>query len=207
MKYLRAIIFCLSTIAIYLGLPLLGWGPGGFRDFFSGYSRAGYALIVLVFGLAVGFQAIDSPEGIRGSKGETGKLVRRQSAVRIVMILVLYAALIFLPYADYRQIGVWNENLLIRWCGMALCGLGYMLIFLSGAALGKQYSQEVTIQKDHKLITTGVFHYIRNPRYLGVMVVGVGLSLLFRMAFNPLSLLISVAPSFVISFRWHQLFQ
>jgi protein-S-isoprenylcysteine O-methyltransferase Ste14 len=63
---------------------------------------------------------------------------------------------------------------------MALCGLGYMLIFLSGVALGRQYSQEVTIQKDHKLITKGVFHYIRNPRYSGVMNVGIGLSLLFR---------------------------
>jgi hypothetical protein len=44
-QYLRAIVFCLSTMLIYLGLPLLGWGLDSFRDYFSTYSRVGYALV------------------------------------------------------------------------------------------------------------------------------------------------------------------
>jgi hypothetical protein len=44
-QYLRAIVFCLSTMLIYLGLPLLGWRLDSFRDYFSTYSRVGYALV------------------------------------------------------------------------------------------------------------------------------------------------------------------
>jgi protein-S-isoprenylcysteine O-methyltransferase Ste14 len=54
------------------------------------------------------------------------------------------------------------------------------LIFWSGLALGRLYSPEVTIQKNHRLITDGPYRHIRHPRYLGGMIQGIGLSLLFR---------------------------
>jgi protein-S-isoprenylcysteine O-methyltransferase Ste14 len=180
MKYRRSVVFCLATLGLYLGLPLLGWGFDRLGDYFSSGARTGYALVVLIFALAVSFQAIDAPEGIRGSRGDEGKLVRRQSVVRVTLILLLYATLIFLPVSDRHNIAVWSENLTVRWLGVILAGIGYAFIFLSGLALGRQYSQEVTIQKDHQLITAGVFRTIRNPRYLGVMAAALGLSCLFR---------------------------
>lgn len=180
MKYLRGLLYCLSTVALYLGVPLLGWAAGGAGSFFSDSARSAYGIVVFLFGMAVGIQAIDAPEGIRGSSGDEGKLVRRQSLVRIGLILLFYAALFFLPFSDHRSIGVWTESPVARWMGVLLCSLGYALIFLSGVALGRQYSQEVTIQKDHRLIVSGVFRYIRNPRYLGIILAAAGLSLLFR---------------------------
>jgi len=38
----------------------------------------------------------------------------------------------------------------------------------------------VTLHKEHRLITDGPYRYIRHPRYLGGIVQGIGLSLLFR---------------------------
>jgi protein-S-isoprenylcysteine O-methyltransferase Ste14 len=38
----------------------------------------------------------------------------------------------------------------------------------------------VTIQEDHKLITTGPYSYIRHPRYLGIILLLSGMSLVFR---------------------------
>ena len=180
MKYLRGFGFALTTLVLYLGFPLLGWGYGSLGAFFANWARAGYAVVVLVFSLAVGVQAVDAPEGIRGRRGEEDKLVRRQSLVRIGLILVLYAALIFLPLADRRSLAAWGESSALRWLGLVLCVPGYALIFLSGLALGRQYSQEVTIQEDHHLVTTGIFRWIRNPRYLGVILLAFGLSCLFR---------------------------
>jgi protein-S-isoprenylcysteine O-methyltransferase Ste14 len=173
-------VFLVTTVALYLGVPLIGWGLDRLGGFFSNGARLAYALVVVAFALAVGVQAIDSPEGIRGGRGEEGKLVRRQSAVRIAMILLFYAMLVFLPFSDRHGIGVWAETAPVRWGGVALCGIGYALVFLSGLALGKQYSQEVTIQPGHRLIVTGVFGRIRNPRYLGVILGAIGLSCLFR---------------------------
>jgi protein-S-isoprenylcysteine O-methyltransferase Ste14 len=42
------------------------------------------------------------------------------------------------------------------------------------------YSPEVTVQEDHQLVTSGPYRIIRHPRYLGVLLVALGLSLLFR---------------------------
>jgi protein-S-isoprenylcysteine O-methyltransferase Ste14 len=180
MKYLRALLFFFATLMIYLGIPLLGWGLGDLGGFFSINPRLGYAIIVGVFSLAVGIQAIGSTEGIRGGKGEKGKLVLRQSIVRVVLVLSLYLALSFIPFADRRGIGAFNAGGITRWLGVGLSGIGYALVFWSGLALGKQYSAEVTIQKDHQLITTSIYRYIRNPRYLGVIALSIGVSCVFR---------------------------
>jgi protein-S-isoprenylcysteine O-methyltransferase Ste14 len=92
----------------------------------------------------------------------------------------MYAALVFLPFADRRNIGVMDVTEALRWAGLVAAGLGFALIFWSGIALGRFYSADVTIQQDHRLITTGLYRYIRHPRYLGTLLVAIGLSFLFR---------------------------
>ena len=180
MKYLRAVVFAVSTILIYLGSSLLGWGIDDIPGFFALYPRVGYVIVVIGFGLAVGYQAIDAPEGISGNKGESGKLIRRQTIIGSMMTILAFGMLVLLPWADRRSIGVIFDNSFLRWLGLVFSGTGYWLIFWSGLALGKMYSAEVTIQKDHQLITFGLYRYVRHPRYLGLILVGLGLTSLFR---------------------------
>ena len=180
MKLLRTAIFFVATCLLYLGVPLLGWGLGNLAGYFSSAARTGYAVVVGLFSLAVGLQAFSSTEGIRGGKGEEGKLVSRQRIVRIVLVLSLYAALFFIPFFDRRGIGVMGSEDLVRWAGVALSAIGFGLVFLSGLALGRQYSADVTIQKEHQLITSGIYRLIRHPRYLGVIALSIGVSCIFR---------------------------
>jgi protein-S-isoprenylcysteine O-methyltransferase Ste14 len=180
MNYLRAFVYFLSTLAMYLGVSLLAWGIDDLQSFFSIAPRSVYAAVVLAFSLAIGYQAINAPEGISGSKGEKSKLVRRQTLVGLVMVACVFGLLVFLPLADRRSIGVMVDGEAIRWAGCVLCCLGYALVFWSGLALGKQYSAEVTIQKDHQLITTGLYHTIRHPRYLGLISLGIGTACVFH---------------------------
>ncbi len=180
MKYLRAVAFFLSTLVLYLGLPLIGWGLDDVPGYLSSTARLGYAVLVGTFGVAVGWQAIGGTEGIRGGKGEPGKLVRRQSIVRVVMILALYATLTLLPFGDRRSIGVLPVGQLVVWLSLILSSFGFLLVFWSGYALGKQYSPEVTIQESHRLVTSGPYHLIRHPRYLGIILLATGMSLVFR---------------------------
>jgi protein-S-isoprenylcysteine O-methyltransferase Ste14 len=179
-RYARFIQFLLGTLLIYLVPPLLGWGLDDLSGFFSLAPRAGYALLIVILGCVAGYQAIGAPEGLRGGKGVEGKLVRRQGLVKVVVILAMYVALVFLPFADRRSIGVMAMTQVSHWLGLITAGLGFTLIFWSGIALGRFYSADVTIQKDHRLITTGLYRYIRHPRYLGTLLVAIGLSLLFR---------------------------
>ncbi|MBE9524456.1 MAG: isoprenylcysteine carboxylmethyltransferase family protein [Chloroflexi bacterium] len=180
MKYLRAVGSIIITLLVYLLLPLLGWGINDLPSFFSSYPRFGYAVLIILFALAVGYQAIDTPEGFRGSRGEESKRLHRQSIVAAMLIIILFGALFFLPLADRYGVGVMIGGQAVRWPGLSLAGFGLALIFWSGVALGKLYSAEVTIQKNHQLITTGLYRYIRHPRYLGVIFAALGLSLLFR---------------------------
>ncbi len=180
MKYLRAIGFSFSTIFIYLGISLLGWGTDDLSGFFSLLPRGGYAAILISFGLALGYQAIDAPEGISGSKGEPGKLIKRQTLISIFMTLLLFGMLFLLPWADRHSFGTMSDNSTIRWLGLLLSGAGYILIFWSGVALGKMYSAEVTVQKNHQIVSSGLYRYIRHPRYLGLILAGLGMSGLFR---------------------------
>jgi protein-S-isoprenylcysteine O-methyltransferase Ste14 len=179
-KLARSILFCIATLLMYLGWPLLGWGLGGLQQFFSLLPRFGYTGVVALFSLAVGIQAYSSIEGIRGKKGEEEKLVTRQTIVRYVLELSLYVAMFFIPFFDRRAIGVFQEGELPRWMGVVLCLVGYGLIYWSGVALGRQYSADVTIQENHHLITGSIYRYIRHPRYLGIIAVSIGISLVFR---------------------------
>jgi len=180
MKYLRAIFFALATALLYLGVSLLGWGLDNLGGFFSLPSRIGYTAVVALFAAAVGLQSLGGTEGIRGGKGDESKWNRRESVVRFGLVAVLYLALLLIPFADRRGFGVMSEIEWIRWLGVGLSAAGYGFVFWSGLALGKQYSPEVTIQKDHRLITSGPFRWIRHPRYLGVLLLAAGYSLAFR---------------------------
>lgn len=178
---MRAINSFFLTLIIYLGLPLLGWGLDDFYGFYSLPQMIGYSLSIVGFGLLV--SRIIKHEGgteNRFGKGLENKFVPRQRIVRILVTAMLFCALLFVPFADRRSIGVMPENLLLRWMGLLLATVGMGVIFWSGWALGRFYSPEVTLQKEHRLITDGPFRTIRNPRYLGGIIQGVGLSLLFR---------------------------
>lgn len=180
MKCLRAVAFMLLTVLIYLGVPLLGWGVADLQGFLAAPPRLLYAGLVIAFGLAVGVLAIDAPEGIRGGRGDERKLVGRQHIVRRAVVLALYVFLAFLPFADRRAIGVLGDTPLLRWIGLILAALGLGLVFWSGLALGRMYSQEVTIQEGHRLVTDGPYRFVRHPRYAGVIAAAIGLALLFR---------------------------
>jgi protein-S-isoprenylcysteine O-methyltransferase Ste14 len=180
MKVLRAILIFINTCLMYLGIPLLGWGLGNLHGFFADGPRFLYALAVAALGIGVVWQTRYGMEGVHGGRGEVEKLVRKQTVVRYVMTLFLFASLASLPFADRRSLGVMPVGAVVRWIGVVLSAGGLLLVFWSGVALGRLYSPEVTIQKGHQLITAGPYRVIRHPRYLGVMLMASGVSLLFR---------------------------
>jgi protein-S-isoprenylcysteine O-methyltransferase Ste14 len=180
MNAARGLGYMLATIIIYLGVPLVGWGAADLEGFFDHPGRAAYAVVVATFGLAVGIQGLTSPQGIRGGREQRDKRVTRQHAVRLIMVAILYGGLFSLAYADRRGILVMGDVPAARWAGLLLSALGCGMVFWSGVSLGAQYSQEVTLQEAHRLVTVGAYRFIRHPRYLGVALLALGLSLLFR---------------------------
>jgi protein-S-isoprenylcysteine O-methyltransferase Ste14 len=180
MKILRACGIFISTFLIYLAFSLIGWGIENIQEFFIDPARMAYAITIAGFALLVGIQSYNSLAGIQDGKDEIGKRVRRQSFVGWLLGLVILAANLFIAYASQREMFIFPNPLFLSWMGVVFCAIGYFLIYWSGLSLGRQYSAEVTIQKDHQLITTGPYKLIRHPRYLGIFLVTIGLTLLFH---------------------------
>ncbi len=198
MNAARSVFTFFYTLVIYVGFPLLGWGVDDRQGFFSIPQLVAYAVSIVAFGLLAGYAA-QRPGGLRNrGKGLADKFVSRQRVVRVIVTVMLFGALIFIPFADRRAIGVMAGSPSMRWVGLVLATLGMGLIFWSGLALGRLYSPEVTLQKEHRLITDGPYRYIRHPRYLGGMVQGIGLSLLFR---SWIGLILTSVFVFIILFR------
>lgn len=200
MKIARGFGSFLYTLAIYVGLPLLGWGMDDLSGFFSFPQLFGYSMSIAAFGLLAGYILQYSGGLGNQGKGLADKFVPRQRIVRVLITGMLFCALIFVPLADRYSVGTMVDTPLIRWIGLILEILGMGLIFWSGMALGKLYSPEVTLQKEHRLITAGPYHLIRHPRYLGGMIQGIGLSLLFR---SWIGLALTIVFVVIIVFRIH----
>jgi protein-S-isoprenylcysteine O-methyltransferase Ste14 len=62
-----------------------------------------------------------------------------------------------------------------RAIGLVLFVLGLTIMIAGQATLWRSYSGFVIIRKDHRLITHGIYRFSRNPIYLGVLIVFIGL--------------------------------
>ena len=58
------------------------------------------------------------------------------------------------------------------------------------AFLGKFFTATIQIKKDHELVQTGPYRYIRHPSYLGILVLSLGLGIAMV---NWISLLLCIA--------------
>jgi protein-S-isoprenylcysteine O-methyltransferase Ste14 len=157
-----------STLA-YLGLAV--WGLGGFAAYFSHGSLAVVALATLVMAVASLFTEVNLSSGEREDKANRWV---------IWAFAIIGVASGFLPaYTD--RIDFWTfggEGL--RWLGALLFIIGGVLRLWPVFVLGKRFSGLVAIQPGHTLVTDGIYRTLRNPSYLGLMVIAIGWALAFR---------------------------
>jgi protein-S-isoprenylcysteine O-methyltransferase Ste14 len=179
-KLLTSLGMIALTLALYAGLFLLGWGLGDIPGFFSEPARAAYIGFVVLMALATPLIIARSvPEGI-GDKGREEKHRTRQDIAWNIARPILFILILAMPFCDRRDMLTMPESSSLRWSGLVLVVAGFTLIVWTTVELGRQYSVYITLQQDHKLITSGPYRYIRHPRYLGVMLVALGMALLFR---------------------------
>jgi protein-S-isoprenylcysteine O-methyltransferase Ste14 len=163
-----AIVAIVSTLA-YLWLAI--WSFGGFAAFFSHGSLVVVALATLLMAIASLFTEANLSSGDREDRGNRWVL----AAFGVIGLLSA-----FLPaYTD--RIGFWafgGEG--VRWLGALLYIVGAALRMWPVFVLGKRFSGLVAIQPGHQLVTQGIYRTLRNPSYLGMLVIAVGWALAFR---------------------------
>jgi len=193
---IRAAIKLLIGIFIFVGLPLVGWGVKDLRDFMSEAARPGYAVIVVLLQI---FIVIRLPE-VGSNRGKGKKIIPRQRLAVLLLQVLSLAIIIAAPYCDRRNIAVLDEIEIVRYFGLVLFTLGFIGMTWAEESLGKQFSVQVAIQDSHKLVTEGPYRYLRHPRYLGIMLFTIGISMVFR---SWLALFLVAALIVVLIWRIH----
>src|SRR5690242_18240683 len=85
--------------------------------------------------------------------------------------------------------------------GLLLLILGFAIRAIAIRSLGKYFTGTVVIKRDHQLIRTGLYRYLRHPAYTGTLLAHLGLGLAFA---NWFSLLFSSVPFLMVAmYRMH----
>lgn len=195
MSVVRFITKLTIGIVIFIGLPLLGWGITDISGFFSNPARCMYVVFELLS--AVIITIVLPNAGSNRGAGIESKTVRRQHLSLLPLQLVPLAIVILGPWSDRQSIAVISGSEAVRYIGIVLLASGFVLMHWAEAALENLFSVEVTIQKSHRLITSGPFRLLRHPRYLGIILLITGIALVFR-SWLAILLVITLLPVLIV---------
>jgi len=155
--------------ASYLGLAVLG--EGGLSHFLADSAVKSLAIVVLSATLLAFFAGGNVGSGVRED--------RSNRWVLSVFIVLTLADGYFPALCD--RLGLWlfgGES--IRWVGVAAVAIGCVLRIWPVFVLGNRFSAMVAIQVGHALVVDGPYRFVRNPSYLGIIVIMAGWALAFR---------------------------
>jgi len=171
------------SIVVYLGLAALGWG--GVGAFLAHPARV--ALVVITVLLAIAAL-------LAGGNLSPGEREDRSNRWVLPVFGVIGFASAWLPaYTD--RLNLWCiDGDAVRWLGVALYAAGGALRVWPVYVLGNRFSGLVAIQPGHTLVTGGIYQYVRNPSYLGLLIGTLGWGLAFRAVAGVVLTLLLIPP-------------
>ena len=120
---------------------------------------------------------------LKKTESDNGTTTKLNLTLLITLICVI--ASYFLNKMDFLMI----NSQLSFFVGLVLAVFGFLFRIIATFTLREYYTTHLKIQENQKVITHGVYRYIRNPGYLGSMSLLIGCGLLTG---NLISILINI---------------
>jgi len=113
----------------------------------------------------------------RGIKDKVGVFKDKPKTYLQTLPLVLSTITLVFLIISVFQIGTFEyriDNQTLRIIGLCFYIIFSWVQIWAFKVLGDNYSQDIAIKKDHKLVTSGPFKIIRHPQYLSQMLMDLG---------------------------------
>jgi protein-S-isoprenylcysteine O-methyltransferase Ste14 len=138
-----------------------------------------FRLVLIIY--CVVFMPVGLYHRIQSYTGE--KIDRWQEGIFILFGLRLIALAMFaggIAWMIQPRWMAWSSMPIpvwLRWSGIAMAGIGGVLFSLAVHSLGKNLTDTVITRKDHSLVTTGPYSFVRHPFYVASALGAVGVCL------------------------------
>jgi protein-S-isoprenylcysteine O-methyltransferase Ste14 len=134
---------------------------------------------------------------LKRSKSAEVKIRKDKSSMLILWIVILVSMFAGIAASKMYPYEVYHPGL--QYAGIAVVILGFIVRWTAISQLGKAFTVDVSISKDHKIKDDGLYKIVRHPSYTGLLMIFFGLSISFNSWY---SILVINIPIFIaLGFR------
>ncbi|MDQ1098178.1 MULTISPECIES: methyltransferase family protein [Chryseobacterium] len=125
--------------------------------------------------------------------GETDRKDKDRSTLNFLWMAIPFSIISAVTLSYYTRFPI-AHDIWILYLGEALILIGIIVRFIIIRSLGKYFTVDVTIRKDHTIKKEGFYRYLRHPSYTFSLLTSLGLGLYLN---NWLSLAFAFIPPFI----------
>jgi protein-S-isoprenylcysteine O-methyltransferase len=133
----------------------------------------------------------------RRSRTRTGTK-QDKSTLLVVWVGIMMSVAAGVYVAANWPVAALPQGSLFAWAGVFLFVAGLSLRWWAIITLGRFFTVDVVVEKDHEVVERGPFRLVRHPSYSGVLLAFVGFALTLQ---NWLALFIILLPIFAVFMR------
>jgi protein-S-isoprenylcysteine O-methyltransferase Ste14 len=132
----------------------------------------------------------------RRGRSKTGEKQDR-STLKVIWIVIIASVTAGIFVAGNWRAGALPYGRVFEVAGVVLFAAGLLLRWWAIITLGRFFTVDVVIEKDHELVKRGPFKWVRHPSYTGVLLAFVGFALTLRNWGAILVVLVPIFAAFV----------
>jgi protein-S-isoprenylcysteine O-methyltransferase Ste14 len=110
--------------------------------------------------------------------------VNRKDALELLLLALAFVGMVVIPltyvFSSWLKFADYQLPSSAGWVGTCVFALALLLLWRSHADLGRNWFQTLEMREGHRLVTNGVFKYVRHPMYAAFLLWGVAQPLLLH---------------------------